>query len=154
MAKRIESDVKVEGLGQTLKALHERGERAADIRPVKNKARSVFLKSEKRLYEEGLWIPNEQSTLERKSRQGYDLRTERQTGAMEKSLTSRRAKGAVNRAKKQEFKFGTSLWYAKFQTGTATQLPRTMIHLSKREVKQIDDIIAGWVNRGVGKGEW
>src|SRR5262252_1726233 len=146
----VESGTKVLGLGATLRHLTETGARANDVRPIKEAVRAVYLKSEQRLWSEALFIPNTEATIERKQRQGLDMRVERATGALEKSLTSKRAKGAINRAKRDQLRFGSSLFYAGFQEGTVHQLPRDLIALSASDRQQIDDILSSYIAHGTG----
>lgn len=147
--------IKVEGLADVIRGLQDRGARAQDIRPVKEKVRTVFLRSEAKLFAEQNFKPLAESTKERKALQGYPSEVEVQTGALRASLTKRRAKGTVNKSRNKNtaYLFGSSLWYAKFQTGTKTQPKRTMIHLTEQDMRQIGAIIAAFIVRNVGRGE-
>lgn len=128
--------------------LRKVGERGSDIRRVSEKVRRVYRDSnERRFGGYGHWPANAPATLEKKTRLGQDMRVERATGALYRSLTSARAAGQVDVRNPQEFRFGTDLPYARYQQGTRHQPARDLIELSPAERKKVSDLISAYIAR-------
>jgi hypothetical protein len=135
------------GLPKAVHTLHTVGERAGDVRPLVDRVRRVYLRSNARHFGSG-WAPLAESTVERKQSQRLDSRPEVATGALYRSLTQEKAKGQTKRKKKSEFRFGSRLFYAAWQQGTKTQPKRDLIKLSPADLDEIDRIIEHWISKG------
>lgn len=141
--------VEVHGAKQAAVDLKALGDRASDIRRLSERVRSIYRKSNERRFSGGAgWPPLDPDTIERKQRAGYVSGIERRTGALHRALTSARAADQIDVRDPTEFRFGTTLRYAKFQQGTKTQPPRDLIDLTPAERRQIDELISKWIARG------
>jgi phage gpG-like protein len=147
--------VEVRGAGKAAVNLHRLGERGADVRPVSEKVRSVYRKSTERRFRtrgEGAWPPLAGSTMERKQRQGLDPRPLRATEKLYRALTSPRAAGQVDVRDRSEFRFGTTLPYARFHdTGSGGVPRRELIELTPAERREVTKLISGHVANRSGR---
>lgn len=96
----------------------------------------------------GSWPPLAARTLKAKQRAGYPSSALVATGALRRSLTIKRGKGAVRSATKRQMKFGTKVHYARFHdTGEGAPKRRVMIPLDakvrRRMVKDVRDYMMG-----------
>jgi len=141
--------VETRGVAKTVTDLEKLGDRASDVRRVSEKIRGVYRRSnEKRFGGYARWKPLDEDTIARKQRDGLDTRVERATGALQKSLTAARASDQVDLRTPQELRFGTTLFYARWQDkGTKTQPKRKLISISKADKKTIVGYIERWVAR-------
>src|SRR5215467_9736184 len=108
--------VEVQGEDKAAADLEALGHRAADIRPLSYKVRTVFRKAEEERFDYSGpgWPPLAESTRDRKARQRLDPRMLRAKEALFRSLTSPRAAMQVDRRDRSEFEFGTTVPYAHF----------------------------------------
>lgn len=141
--------IEARGVGKTVSDLEKLGERGSDVRRVSEKVRAVYRKSnEKRFGGYARWKPLDAETVERKRRNAQDERVERQSGALHKSLTSARASGQIDIREKEVMRFGSTLFYARWQDkGTKTQPKRKLISISKRDKETIVGLITRYVAR-------
>jgi hypothetical protein len=142
--------IEVLGAGKATLDMLALGARASDIRPIAEPIRTVVRKSSESTFDQKPnWPPLSQDTIERKQRQGIDVRAERgKTGALYRSLTAPRARGQIDRREADVLRFGSKIWYAGFQQGTIFQPRRDLIQLSWIERQIIDRIISRWVSKG------
>lgn len=96
----------------------------------------------------GTWPPLAASTLEAKARAGYPSSALVATGALQRSLTIKRGKGAVRSISKRQLRFGTKLYYGRFHdTGKGSPRRRVMIPLDAQArramVKDVRDHMMG-----------
>jgi phage gpG-like protein len=144
-------DVDQRGAGKAAVDLHRMGERGSDVRRVSEKVRSVYRRSEERRFDtqgQGGWPPLAESTRARKQQQGLDPRILRATEMLYRSLTSVRARGQVDERAPSEFRFGTTLPYARFhETGKGVP-QRKLIDLQPSERREIDELIEDYIAKG------
>jgi phage gpG-like protein len=149
--KGPEPMIEVRGARKAAVDLAELGERGSDIRRVSEKVRSIYRKSNERRFASnglGSWPGLAASTVERKSRGGYDARPMRRSGALERSLTAPRAADQVDRRDKTEFRFGTTLPYAAYHdTGTGGEKKRELVELTPAERQEVSRLISTYVAR-------
>jgi hypothetical protein len=91
---RLELDAR--GIQKAGRHIHGAADRAADLRPAFQRVADEWLDSEKRQFESGKgWKKLAKSTRERKVRQAtFWQGTMRESGALERALTVRRARGS------------------------------------------------------------
>lgn len=149
--KGLEPQIEVRGQRKAAIDLRQLGERSSDIRRVSEKVRSIYRKSNERRFDtsgSGTWPPLAADTKERKARAGLDPRPMRATGALYRSLTSPRASDQVDRRDPTEFRFGTTLPYARFHDlGTGGEKKRELIELTPAEQHQIRKIVSAYIAR-------
>jgi hypothetical protein len=142
-----EGGVEVRGLAHALRTINSMGERAKDIRPTKDRVRSIYLESNRRHLSSPGWAPLSDETIERKQRQGLDSQPERATGALYRSLTEQRAKGQRTNVSRSRLRFGSRLFYAPWQQGTKSQPTRDQISLTTSERERMARILSRYVSR-------
>jgi hypothetical protein len=155
MPRGTEGAIDVKGLDKALRSITEMEPRARDILRVGGAVKSVYLTSNERHWQSPSWPRLADSTIERKQRQGQDARPERKSGALYRSLTADRARGVIDERKPQSLRFGTKLFYARWQnSGTLFQPARDLIELSWIERQMITRIVGRYIAKGdVAHGE-
>jgi hypothetical protein len=145
----VTPSIEARGVGKAVTDLHKVGERGSDVRRVSEKVRSVYRDSNrKRFAGYARWKALDEDTLERKRRAGQDTRINRQSGALEKSLTAARANDQIDVREPTVLRFGSTLFYARWQDkGTKTQPKRKLIAISKRDKEKIIGLIERFVAR-------
>ena len=141
------------GTQEAAAALNSIAGRGADARPAWP---SIFKlmqgDTEHRFDSQGLgrWPALAAVTQETKARKHQDPRVMRVTGALQKSLTADRARGALRRKSRYQLRYGTSVFYARFhQKGVRGKLPeRVLIDVDATLTKRIVDSLEVWVSKG------
>jgi hypothetical protein len=139
--------IETKGVESTVLDLVGITERAGDIRPLTDKLRAIYLRSNERHWGRN-WPALADSTVQRKSQQGLSPSPEIASGALRKALTEKRAKGQRTRRKKDELRFGTSLFYARWQQGTKTQPERDLIDLTPSDLHAMNAAVEDYVAKG------
>jgi len=119
----VKLDVDVIGEERVLANLKEMRARARDARPATRKVKELMIEANRKQfstqggYSGDPWPPLAKATLERKSREGIDLRPMHgKTGALAASLGGGR--GKKTSATKSGARAGTKVWYGVFARGT------------------------------------
>jgi len=141
--------IEVRGARKAAVDLHQLGERGSDIRRVSEKVRSIYRRSNERRFASmglGSWPALADSTVERKRRGGYDPRAMRRSGALERALTSPRARDQVDVRDPSEFRFGTTLPYAGYHdAGTGGEKRRELVELTAAERAEVSRLISDYI---------
>lgn len=145
----LQPSIEVHGARKAAVDLAQLGERGSDIRRVSEKVRSIYRKSNERRFASGglgSWPELADATKERKLRGGYDPRPMRQTGALERSLTSPRAGNQIDQRDKTEFRFGTTLSYAAIHdTGGHGSPRRELVELTASERNEVSRLVSEYI---------
>lgn len=139
--------IETKGVPQAVQDLVGVTERTGDIRPLTDKLRAIYLRSNEKHWGSN-WPSLAESTVERKTRTGLSTDPEVATGALRKALTQKRAKGQKTRRKKDQLTFGTSLFYAGWQQGTKSQPARDLIDLTASDLRAMDEAVQGYIVNG------
>lgn len=138
-------EVKPRGVRKTYEALNGIGERGNDARPAWPFVMRELQRSEKRKFDtQGAndhWPAVAKSTLERDARGKRDPKLMRVTGALEKTLTADRAKGAIRRRAKTQMRYGTSLFYAHFHQVGQGVPRRVLLRMEPNQVQAAADTL-------------
>lgn len=142
-------EIKQHGTAKAVSDLAKLGERGSDIRRVSEKVRSVYRKAEERTFDQSGpgWPPLADTTRDRKLREGLDPRPLRATGALYRALTAARAAGQIDIREPTEFRFGTTLPYARFHDSGEGVPQRKPIQLTVAERRQIEQLISAFIAR-------
>lgn len=141
----------VDGLDETVKHLGDIGDRAQHPGPALEEMRKSFYAFEKRRFETnawGSWAPDAAATSREKAKRGQDLRTERATGGLFRSLTSAGAPQAIWRPSTDSAVIGTGAKSAQWQQKGRGGEHREVVHVSKGERRAWARILAKWIVRG------
>jgi hypothetical protein len=147
-------DVDVIGEEKILANISEMRKRAKDARPATRKVKDLMIAANRKQfatqggYSGDPWKPLAQSTIERKSREGIDLRPMHgKTGALEASLTGGR--GKKTGATKSGARAGSKVWYSVFARGTKSGEPaRKLVGLSHADQIKAVSIVGAYVVHG------
>lgn len=127
----MQPTIEVDGLDEALGGLRGLGDRAGDPGAVFEAVRKSFLAAEAQRFDTegfGDWVPDDPSTVARKSRRGQDVRTMRATGALHRSLTTTDAPGAVFRPSRDSVELGTSEFEGRWaQYGSGNRRRRVVV---------------------------
>lgn len=97
---------------------------------------------------EGDWQRLAKETVESKARKRQDPRIMRASGALFKSLTADKGRGALRRKSRYQLTYGTSVFYARFhQTGKGVP-KRELITVDAALARQIVDALERYVAKG------
>lgn len=136
--------------------------RAMDAKPATRKVRDLLLASNAKQFQSsgsGLgkpWAPLTPATLERKSREGLDLRPMHgKTGALKTSLEG--GKGKRTGATKSTARAGSGVWYSIFARGTkgsiyshnTGEVTRKLIGFTTAECEEIMQIVSSYIVHGI-----
>lgn len=145
----VSGGVEIRGLGKAMGTIAGVAARSADIRRVGGAVKAVYLSSNERHWANPGWQALSQETIERKQRQGIDVRPERgKSGALYRSLTKDHARGVKDVRTPDSLRFGSKIWYAAFQQGTVFQPARDLIELSWIERQMISRILSRYIAHG------
>jgi hypothetical protein len=140
--------IQARGVDPTADRLEGMGERATQLREIFDDLIDVLIENEKTLWARNggggkkRWSPNTKSTVATKVAKGLDHRPMRATGALERSLTQKGAKGQINRGGGKTLEFGTSIWYAHFsQNPKNPKRKRVILSLLPKTRKGIREIV-------------
>jgi hypothetical protein len=147
-------DTEVIGDEKVLANIAEMRMRAMDARPATRRVRELFLESNRKVFEsEGgsigePWAPLAQATIERKSREGLDLRPlHGKTGALAAAATG--GKGKRSGATKTTARAGVNVWYSVFTRGTRGGEPRReLTGITRSGEQEVLDIVSDWIVHG------
>lgn len=148
-------DVEVIGEEKVLANIKEMRARARDARPATRRVKDILITANRKQFEtQGSysgdpWAPLAPSTLERKTREGIDLRPlHGKTGALETSLTGGRGKRTS--ATKSGARAGSKVWYGVFaRSGTKSGEPaRKLVGLSHADQTKIGRVVLDYVAHG------
>jgi phage gpG-like protein len=135
-------EIQVVGDEVTERHLNDIADRAADPRPGLRRVADMFRDHERDVFAtagEGTWRPLQPETI----RQKGSARPLVATGALMRSLTVRGG-GNLQRVTRTQLRFGTKVWYAKFQKKHG----RPPIMVGPAEDQRVADILVGWIARG------
>jgi hypothetical protein len=148
--------IEAKGTAKAANDLIDVGERARVMAPIDPEVRKVYFKAEKGRFEgQGVrWPPLADATVERKAREGLDSRILRATGALYDSLTRPTSDSVDTPIKDLGFRYGTSIWYARFaDKGTPKaskdhEPQRKLLGLTRPQREEINQLIAGFIAKG------
>ena len=124
------------------------GERGADMRPVAEQIKEVYLRSNERRFATrgmGSWADDSDETKARKS--GGSLL--RDTGRLAESLTSRFGSTQLEDHEPALLRFGTEVPYARYlDSGTKHMPARKLIDLTPSEERRIADLLESYIAGG------
>lgn len=145
----LRMELVVQGTDLTARDLTELSDRARNAKPAMQAILRLMVAEERVLFEtEGgsggdPWPADKPSTVERKRREHLDIRTERATGALARSLTEPNyGKGRVRRASKQQVTFGTKVHYARYQG------KRPLLQFTQTNVDDWTTVLVRWLMDG------
>lgn len=143
------------GADKAARALDAVGGRGADARPAWPFLMTMFrLDEERRWNTEGFgqWDELAPATIARKARKRQDTAVMRATGALERSLTVTRGRGAVRRGSKLQMRFGSSVFYGRFHQGGKGEPQgvkrRVILAVSDQLERAIVESLKLWVSQG------
>lgn len=155
-------ETKVIGEEKVLADIAEMRARAMDAKPATRKVRDILVASNAKQFRSGgsgfgkPWAPLTPATLERKSREGLDLRPMHgKTGALETSLEG--GAGKRTSATKATARAGSGVWYSVFSRGTKGSLSshntgevaRQLVGTTAAEREEILQIVSSYVVKGI-----
>lgn len=149
--------IQARGIDPTADKLEGMGERATQMRPIFDDLIDTLIDNEKTLWARNggggrnKWPANTKSTVASKVAKGLDPRPMRSSGALERSLTQKGARGQIARGGGKQLEFGTSIWYAQFSQGAKNPArKRTVLSLLPKTKRSIREIVLNHIIEGDG----
>jgi phage gpG-like protein len=97
---------------------------------------------------EGDWQKLAEATIDAKARKHQDPRIMRASGALYKSLTGDRGRGALRRKSRYQLTYGTSVFYARFHQLGKGVPKRELITVDAALARRIVDALERYVSKG------
>jgi hypothetical protein len=96
----------------------------------------------------GLWRPLAPATIAAKARKNQDPRIMRATGALHRSLTLDRGRGALRRKSKYQMRYGSTVFYAQFHQEGHGVPKRILVEADAALQRRIVDALERYVVQG------
>jgi phage gpG-like protein len=97
---------------------------------------------------EGDWQRLAEATIDAKARKHQDPRIMRASGALYKSLTGDRARGALRRKSRYQMRYGTTVFYARFHQMGKGVPKRELITVDAALTRRIVDALESYASKG------
>lgn len=143
--------IQARGIQRATQHLGDVSKRAGDIKKASFRVRTIYRQAEEKRFQTrggGSWPPLKESTRESKARHNSDPRLMRASNALYRALTSPRARGQIDERDTDEFRFGTTIPYARFHDTGKGVPARKLIDLTANERQDIDDALGDYIARG------
>ena len=143
--------IQAKGDERAARHMNDVAKRASDIKKASFKVRTIYRHAEEKRFQSrggGSWPALKESTRESKARHNYDPRLMRASNALYRALTSPRARGQIDDRAEDQFRFGTTLPYARFHDTGKGVPTRKLIDLTPAERRDIDDALGDFIAKG------